>query len=141
MKRSQDDRENWMTPILDCLVNYFGLDEDEQPGYRRCFCYHILAGPGPRRDGGVASITTLALHDESERCSSCERLHVAETGGPAAAVAAALRYLDAYHARDHLWKVQSAVRGLDGHAAIEAKPFPEARGRPVPGRGIPTSKG
>ena len=35
-----------MTRMLDCLVNYFGLDEDEQPGYRRYFCYHVIAGPG-----------------------------------------------------------------------------------------------
>jgi len=101
-----------MTQLLDCLVNYFGLDENERPGYRRYYCYHVVAGPGPRVGGGVASITTLALHDETQRCTSCQHFHAVETGGPEAAIAAAVRYLDAYHDGDHLWKVQSDIRGL-----------------------------
>lgn len=103
-----------MTRILDCLVSYFGLDENERPKFRRYFCYHIVAGPGPTAESGVATITALAVYQESERCSYCENVHMAETGGPAAAIAAAIHYLDSYHERDHLRKVESAIRGLDG---------------------------
>src|ERR1700758_1844269 len=103
-----------MTRMLDCLVSYFGLDEDRQPGYRRYFCYHVLAGPGPTPGAGVAAITTLAVHSEAERCTSCEHFHTAETGGPEAAVAAAIRYLDAYHEQDHVRKVQSDFRPYNG---------------------------
>jgi len=100
-----------MTQILDCLVNYFGLDENERPGRQRYFSYHVLAGPGMSVGAGVASITTLAVHDETERCTSCQHFHEVATGGPKAAITAALRYLDAYHAQDHLFKVESDIRG------------------------------
>jgi hypothetical protein len=80
-----------MTRILDCLVNYFGLDNNERAVFRRYFCYHILAGPGPTAESSVASITTLAVSDETERCTYCQTVHTAETGGPAAAIAAAIR--------------------------------------------------
>jgi hypothetical protein len=103
-----------MARMLDCFVSYFGLDEDERPGYRRYFCYHVLAGPGPTAGAGVAVIRTLALHNESERCTACQHFHTAETGGPAGALAAALRYLDAYHAQDHLKKVESDPRPWEG---------------------------
>jgi hypothetical protein len=116
-----------MARMLDCLVNYFGLDEDGRPGYRRYFCYHVVAGPGPAADAGLALVTTLAVHDRGERCTSCEAVHRVERGGPAAALAAALRYLDAYHGEDHLRKVQSDVRGLDGCPAPEGTPRPAAR--------------
>jgi hypothetical protein len=103
-----------MTRLLDCLVSYFGLDEDDQPGFQRYFCYHIFAGPGPKAGAGVASVTTLAIHDEARRCTSCQTFHTVQEGGSAAALAAALRYLDAYHEQDHLRRVQSDVRGLSG---------------------------
>jgi hypothetical protein len=45
-----------MTRMLDCLVNYFGLDENDRPGFCQFFCYHILAGPGPTAGAGVAVI-------------------------------------------------------------------------------------
>ncbi|HEV3144483.1 MAG TPA: hypothetical protein VGZ47_11405 [Gemmataceae bacterium] len=99
-----------MTRILDSLVSYFGLDENERPEYRRYFCYHIVAGPGPTPGSGVAMIKMLAIYDAAERCTSCQNFHIAEVGGPAAALAAALRYLDAYHQDDHVRKVQSEVR-------------------------------
>jgi hypothetical protein len=99
-----------MARMLDCLVSYFGLDEGERPGYRRYFCYHVVAGPGPTSGAGLAVVTTLAVHDPAERCASCEALHRAEAGGPVAALVAALRYLDSFHGEDHLWKVQSEVR-------------------------------
>ena len=101
-----------MTQLLDCLVGYFGLDEADQPTCRRYYCYHIMAGPGPTAGAGVASITTLAIHDEAERCTSCQHFHMADTGGPEAALARAIHYLDAYHAAGHLRRVQSEIRGL-----------------------------
>jgi len=114
-----------MTRMLDCLVSYFGLDEDEQPAYQRYFCYHILAGPGPTAGAGVAVVTTLAVHDESERCTYCQKIHAVKAGGPAAAIAAAVRYLDAYHEGDRLRKVQSEMRGRAGDPSTESAPSPE----------------
>jgi hypothetical protein len=102
-----------MTRMLDCLVSYFGLDENERAGYRRYFMYHIVAGAGPTGGAGLASITTLALHDESARCAYCQNVHTVATGGPEAALAEAVHYLDAYHEHDHLHKVQSDIRGLN----------------------------
>ncbi len=109
-----------MTQMLDCMVNYFGLDEDERPGYRRYVCYHIVAGPGPTEGSGVASITTVAIYDDSERCTYCQHLHAVDTGGPAAALAKAIRYLDSYHASDRMRRIQSAIRDLGGDPPAEA---------------------
>ena len=108
-----------MTRMLDCLVSYFGLDENERAGYRRYFVYHIVAGAGPTSEGGLASITTFALHDESERCAYCQNVHTVATGGPEAALAEAVHYLDAYHEHDHLHKVQSDIRGLQGELPMD----------------------
>jgi len=103
-----------MRQILDCWLSYFGLDEHDRPSYRRYFCYHLVAGPGPTAGSGVAAITLLAIHNENERCNACQHLHTVETGGPTAALAAAVRYLDAYHEEDHVRKVQSDIRSLNG---------------------------
>jgi hypothetical protein len=100
-----------MARMLDCLVNYFGLDENDQPGFRRYFCYHVIGGPGPTEEDGVATITTLAVHSEGERCTYCDTFHTVERGGPAAAVAKAIRYLDDVHRGLHVRKVQTEVRG------------------------------
>jgi hypothetical protein len=108
-----------MKRILDCLVSYFGLDEDGRPTYRRYFCYHIVAGPGPTAGSGVASITTLAIYDESERCLSCQNLHAVDTGGPKTALTRALRYLDAYHGEERLRRVQSEIRDLGDVPPVE----------------------
>ena len=113
-----------MTRILDCMVSYFGLDEDEQPQARRYFSYHIVAGPGPTMGAGVAAITTLALHDEAERCTYCQTFHMVEAGGPAAALAAAIHYLDGFHRQDHVRKVQSDIRGLEGDRTADAGQSP-----------------
>jgi hypothetical protein len=129
-----------MTRMLDCLVSYFGLDEDDQPVVWRYFCYHIVAGPGPTKGAGFASITTLALHDESQRCTYCQNAYAVETGGPAAALAAAVLYLDDYHAQDHLRKVQSDIRGLQPELSTNSVPLPETRFRVTQGRGVPTQK-
>jgi len=96
--------------MVDCLVNYFGFNEEGE--LTRYFCYHILGGPGPTPGGGAASIMLLSVHDENERCiGGCRDLQVVETGGPAAAVAKALHFLDAYHEGDRLRKVQTPLRG------------------------------
>jgi hypothetical protein len=120
-----------MTRMLDCLVSYFGLDENEWPGYRRYFSYHVLAGPGPAPGAGLAFVTTLAVHDRAERCTSCEAVHPTATGGPEAALGAALRHLDAYHANDHVRKVQSEVRGLDRGQAVEGASRPSKTSAPL----------
>jgi hypothetical protein len=111
-----------MTPMLGCLVSYFGLDENDQPTYRRYFCYHIVAGPGPTAGSGVASITTLAVYEQTERCTSCQDFHAVDTGGPDAALAKAVRYIDAYHEGDCLRKTQSEVRNLGNPSADVALP-------------------
>jgi hypothetical protein len=113
-----------MTQILDCLVSYFALDESEQPSCQRYFCYHIFAGPGPTPGAGVVTITTVAIHDEAQRCPCCQHFHAVAIGGPAAAMAAALRYLDSYHESDHLRRVQSDFRGSDADSAATAIPGP-----------------
>jgi hypothetical protein len=102
------------------MVSYFGLDEEERPTYQRYFCYHIVAGPGPTAGAAVASIMTLSVHDRAERCTYCRNFHTVEAGGPAAALAAAVRYLDAYHERDHVRKVQSDIRDLTGGQPTDA---------------------
>jgi len=97
-------------PMLERLVNYFGLDEDGVPTSRRFLSYKIIAGPGPREDSGLASIVTLSLSDQNDRCDYCQKFHTVEKGGAAAAMAAAVRYLDAHHGGDRLRKVESDVR-------------------------------
>lgn len=93
------------------LVTYYGLDEDGEPTSRRFASYKIIAGPGPREDSGLASIITLALSNPGEGCDYCEKVHTVDKGGAAAALAAAIRYLDAHHRGDRLRKVESDVRG------------------------------
>jgi hypothetical protein len=70
-----------MSQLIDCLVSYFGLDEVNEPTWKRYYCYHIVAGPGPTTGSGVATITTLAIYDEAQRCTSCRHFHRAVTGG------------------------------------------------------------
>jgi hypothetical protein len=112
-----------MTRMVDCLVSYFGLDENERVEVRRYFCYHIFAGPGPTAGTSVALITTLALHDQDQRCTYCQNFHMVP-GGPVAALAAAIQYLDIYHGLDHLRKVQSDIRGLQNDLMADAVPSP-----------------
>jgi hypothetical protein len=96
--------------MVDCLANYFGINDEGEP--TRYFYYHILGGPGPTPGAGVASIVPVSVYDEAERClGGCCDIYVVETGGPAAAIAKALRFLDAYHEGDGLRKMQSALRG------------------------------
>ena len=99
-----------MAEILDCMVSYFSEDTNAEGLPRRYLCYHLVAGPGPNPDSGISSITPLAAYDENPVCKTCERVFAVKAGGPAAAIAEALVYLDAYHEGDDLRKVQSEVR-------------------------------
>jgi hypothetical protein len=130
-----------MSPLLDCLVSYFGLDEYGRPSCWRYFCYHVLAGPGPTPGSGVAVIETVALYDEGQRCTYCQHFHRAEAGGPAAALDAALRYLDAYHGSDRLQKALSAIRGLPGESPNGTARPPETDVRASGDRRFPNRKG
>jgi hypothetical protein len=99
-----------MAEMLDCLVSYFSQDTNDEGLPRRYLAYHVVAGPGPTPEGGVASITSLAAYDENEICRTCERVFAVKAGGPAAALEEALVYMDAYHEGDRLRKAQSEVR-------------------------------
>jgi hypothetical protein len=99
-----------MAEMLDCLVSYFSQDSNAEGLPRRYLAYHVVAGPGPVPEGGVASITPLAAYDENEICGTCERVVAVKAGGPAAALEEALVYMDAYHEGDRLRKAQSEVR-------------------------------
>lgn len=93
------------------LVTYYGLDEDGAPTSQRFLSYKIIASPGPSEGSGLATIVTLALSNLREGCDNCQKFHTVEQGGAAAAMAAAINYLDAYHADNRLHKVESEVRG------------------------------
>jgi hypothetical protein len=101
-----------MAEILDCFVNFFSEDTNDEGLPRRYLSYHIVAGPGPSPEGGVASITPLAAYDENEICATCERVFAVKAGGPAAAIEEALVYMNGYHEADGLRKVQSEVRRI-----------------------------
>jgi rhodanese-related sulfurtransferase len=100
-----------MSQLLDCLVNYFGHNEDGAGMPSRYFVYHVVGGPGATEGAGVAVVHTLAVYAGGERCESCQDFHVVREGGPAAAIDKALRYLDAFHGGDRLRKVRTAIRG------------------------------
>jgi hypothetical protein len=99
-----------MAEMLDCLVSYFSENTNAEGMPRRYLSYHVVAGPGPTPEGGVASITPLAAYDENVICETCERVFAVKAGGPAAAIEEALLYMDAYHEGDRMRKVQSEVR-------------------------------
>ena len=99
-----------MAEMLDCFVNYFSEDANDEGMPRRYLSYQVVAGPGPGAEAGVASITPLAAYDENEICNTCERVFAVTAGGPAAAMEEALVYMDAYHEGNGLRKVQSEIR-------------------------------
>jgi hypothetical protein len=105
-----------MAEMLDCLVTYFSEDTNAEGMPHRYLSYHLVAGPGPNPEGGVASITPLAAYDENVICETCERVFAVKTGGPAAAMEEALVYVDAYHEGDRLRKVQSELRRFPARA-------------------------
>lgn len=110
-----------MAEILDCFVNHFSEDANEEGMPRRYLSYHVVAGLGPNPEGGVASITPLAAYDENAVCNTCERVFAVKAGGPAAALEEALVYMDAYHEGDHLRKVQSEVRSSPARTATAVR--------------------
>src|SRR4051812_18541688 len=73
-----------MAEMLDCFVNYFSEDANEEGMPRRYLSYHVVAGLGPNPEGGVASIAPLAAYDENGICDSCERVFAVKAGGLAA---------------------------------------------------------
>jgi hypothetical protein len=99
-----------MAEILDCFVNYFSEDTNDEGMPRGYLSYHVVAGPGPGPEGGVASITPLAAYSEIEICTACERIFAVQAGGPTAAIEEALVYMDGYHEGNNLRKVQSQIR-------------------------------
>jgi hypothetical protein len=101
-----------MAEMLDCLVSYFSEGTNAEGMPHRYLSYHVVAGPGPGPEGGVASITPLAAYDENGICDTCERVFAVKAGGPAAALAEALVYMNAYHEGDRLRKVQSEIRSV-----------------------------
>jgi hypothetical protein len=101
-----------MAEMLDCLVSYFSEDTSAEGMPHRYLSYHVVAGPGPNPEGGVASITPLAAYNENGICETCERVFAVKAGGPAAALEEALFYMDAYHEGDRLRKVQSEIRSF-----------------------------
>ncbi|HMF12369.1 MAG TPA: hypothetical protein VKE94_08685 [Gemmataceae bacterium] len=98
--------------ILDCFVIYFSEDTNDEGIPRRYLSYHVVAGPGPGPESGVASISPLAAYYEVEICSACERVFAVKSGGPAAAMEEALVYVTGYHEADGLRKVQSEIRKI-----------------------------
>src|SRR5262245_58748076 len=99
-----------MAEILDCFVNYFSEDTNDEGMPRRYLSYHVVAGPGPTPEAGVASITPMAAYYEVEICAACERVFAVKKGGAAAAIEEALVYMDGYHEGESLRKVQSEIR-------------------------------
>lgn len=99
-----------MPEMLKCLVSYCSEDTNAEGLPRRYLAYHVVAGPGPAPDGGVASITPLAAYDEDAICEKCERVLAVKAGGPAAAMEEALVYMDAYHEGGGLRRVRSELR-------------------------------
>jgi len=94
---------------------------------RRYFCYHVMAGPGPTAGSAVAAVTTLAIHDGATPHRFYQNMHIAEVGGPVAAIVKAIRYLDAYHGDECVQRVESQIRGLGSVPQSEAAlpPLPD----------------
>src|SRR5579872_1169988 len=91
-----------MAEMLDCLVTFFSENTNAEGLPRRYLSYHVIAGPGPSPESGVASITPLTAYDENTICDTCERVFAVKAGGPAAAIEMALLYVGGYHEADRL---------------------------------------
>ena len=99
-----------MAEILECFVNFFSDDTNDEGMPRRYLSYHVVAGPGPSPESGVAGITPLAAYYEVEICAACERVFAVKIGGAAAAIEEAFVYMDGYHEGESLHKIQSEIR-------------------------------
>src|SRR5262249_4766103 len=62
-----------MAEMLDCLVSYFSEDTNAEGMPHRYLAYHVVAGPGPNPESGVASVTPLAAYDENGICETSAR--------------------------------------------------------------------
>jgi rhodanese-related sulfurtransferase len=100
-----------MAEMLDCLVNYFSGDTNDDGMPRLYVCYRVISGPGTTAAGALASISVLAAN-HSGIWESCERFHAVTEGGPAAALTKTLRYLDAFHDDNYMRKVQTETRSV-----------------------------
>ena len=100
-----------MAEMLDCLVNYFSGETKEDGVPRLYVCYRVISGPGLTDAGAIAAITVLSAN-HSGIWESCERFHAVQEGGPAAALALTLRYLDAFHDDHYMRKVQTEIRSV-----------------------------
>ena len=111
-----------MNQIVDCMVNYFSFDEDAEGVPRRYFCYHVVAGPGPKPGSGVAAIATLASQTGGEPSEKCQAFHFSHVDGPKAAVARAIAYLTSIHQGERMRRVQSDLRRwtADAHQPLSA---------------------
>ena len=98
-----------MAEMLDCLVSYFSGDANEDGLPRLYVCYQVISGPGTTANGGLAAITVLAAN-HSGIWDSGQRFHSVKEGGPAAALAKALAYVDAFHDDNYVRKVQTETR-------------------------------
>src|SRR4051812_24120807 len=99
-----------MSEMMDCTVSYFSSNGNGDGSPRRYYCYLVVAGPGPTEESGVATVTTLAVHEEDTPCTYCQNFFFARSGGPEAALAQALLYLAAYHDGQRLEQVVSQPR-------------------------------
>jgi rhodanese-related sulfurtransferase len=100
-----------MAEMLDCLVNYFSGETNEHGVPRLYVCYRVISGPGMTDAGALAAITVLAAN-HSGVWEACERFHAVDEGGPCAALAKTLRYLDAFHDDHYTRKVQTETRSV-----------------------------
>jgi hypothetical protein len=98
-----------MSEMVDCLVSYFSVKAHRDGMPLQYLCYRVIGGPGPTAQGGVAVITLVGTKNPSET-ELYHYLHAVQTGGPRAAVNAALNYLDAVHMKSDLARAQTEVR-------------------------------
>lgn len=99
-----------MPEMLDCLVSYYSAKAHRDGMPLQYLCYRVIAGPGPTAEGGVAVITLVGAKNPGES-DLYHHLHAVQTGGPRAALTAALNYLDAVHQKDDLARAQTEIGG------------------------------
>jgi hypothetical protein len=98
-----------MPKMFDCLVSYYSVNAHRDGMPLQYLCYRVLSGPGPIAAGGVAVITLLGAKNPADG-NLYHSLHAVQVGGPRAALAAALKYLDIVHRKDDLARVRSKIR-------------------------------
>lgn len=98
-----------MAEMLDCMVTYMSPTAHPDGTPSQYICYHVLSGPGATEGSGVAAIRVMATTMPDERIVD-HVVHAAKTGGPHAALAAALHHLDALHQGEYLEKLQTEIR-------------------------------